>query len=105
MIDPTLTDLVDDALTALAPGDRLATLHAHPQVAALYAALPRYEAALRDERLVESAVRVAIGRTRRRSPAWVRVGDALAVGSTSAVGLCRRFGYDPDTGKREEPTA
>ncbi len=47
MSDPTLTGLVDDALAVLAPGARPATLFYHPQVAALYAALPRYEAAMR----------------------------------------------------------
>lgn len=59
------------------------------------------EAAERDKKLVENAVRVAVG-VRRRGPAWVRVGNAFALGSTAATQLCRRFGYDPDTGKRVE---
>lgn len=57
MSGPTLTDLVDDALAVLAPGARLATLYHHPQVAALYAALPRYEAALAVAEACEDLVR------------------------------------------------
>lgn len=53
MTTPTLTDLVDDALAVLAPGIRPTTLFYHPQVAALYTVLARYETALR---LAEAAI-------------------------------------------------
>lgn len=49
-----------------------------------------------DEKLVERAVRGARSPDKRTSPRWVAVMDTLAVGSTVAQSLCRRFGFDPD---------
>jgi len=50
-----------------------------------------------DEKLLESAVRNARCRHSRGYRArWEAVMDAFAVGSTMAVSLCRRFGFDPD---------
>ncbi len=41
----------------------------------------------------------------RRQPAWARVGDMFALGSTYSKQLCARFGIDPDTGKPLEQRA
>lgn len=48
-----------------------------------------------DEVLLCNAVRNA-GRTGPRRFRWIAVRDVFAVGSTSAVALCRRFGVDPN---------
>lgn len=48
-----------------------------------------------DAVLVESAVRNA-GRSGQRRERWAAVMDALAVGSTMAWDLCRRFNLDPE---------
>lgn len=48
-----------------------------------------------DEDLVQRAVRNARPRHPAGSVRWGAVADALAVGSTYATNLCRRFGLDP----------
>lgn len=35
----------------------------------------------------------------RKQPAWARISDVFALGSTYSAQLCRRFGRDPGTGK------
>lgn len=51
-----------------------------------------------DHRLLERAVRYA-ARKRGRQPAWAKVAEVCALGSTYSAQLLRRFGLDPDTGK------
>lgn len=52
-----------------------------------------------DDKLLERAVRGARDRSSRKGqkhPRWVAVADTIAVGSTYAHLICRRFGFDPD---------
>ena len=51
-----------------------------------------------DCELVRRAVTHAIRAKGKRRPAWVKVQEAFSLGSTYASQLCRRFGFDPDTG-------
>ena len=51
-----------------------------------------------DHKLLERAVRWA-ARKRGRQPAWAKVADICALGSTYSAQLLRRFNLDPDTGK------
>ena len=54
-----------------------------------------------DGDLLKRALTNAIRTKGKRRPAWVKVQEAFGLGSTYASQLCRRFGFDPDTG---EPT-
>lgn len=56
-----------------------------------------------DEDLLRRAVCNLAPRARRQ-PAWARIGDVFALGSTYSKQLCRRFGIDPDTGKTTQRT-
>lgn len=51
-----------------------------------------------DENLLRRAVCHLAPRARKQ-PAWARISDVFALGSTYSAQLCRRFGRDPDTGK------
>lgn len=56
---------------------------------------------IHDEQLLERAVRGARNsRSSASVPRWVAVRDLFCVGSTTANGLCRRFGLDPDENVR-----
>lgn len=52
-----------------------------------------------DENLLRRAVCHLAPRARTQ-PAWARISDVFALGSTYSAQLCRRFGRDPDTGKK-----
>lgn len=52
-----------------------------------------------DENLLRRAVCHLAPRARKQ-PAWARISDVFALGSTYSAQLCRRFGRDPDTGKK-----
>ena len=51
-----------------------------------------------DSELVKREVRSIVKKRTKRTPAWVAVGDAFALGSTYSAQLCRRFRIDPHTG-------
>lgn len=53
-----------------------------------------------DDALLCRAVR-SCAKKRRHVPAWSRISDLFALGSTYSAQLCRRFGVDPETGKSE----
>lgn len=53
---------------------------------------------IEDYDLVRRAVISAVRGGLKRSPAWSKVMDAFALGSTFSAQLCRRYGIDPDTG-------
>lgn len=55
-----------------------------------------------DAQLLDRAVSY-LSRHARRQPAWARVGDVFALGSTYSAQLCQRFGICPDSGKRIDP--
>ena len=46
--------------------------------------------------LVERAVRAARPHRTTDAPRWVAVMDTFAIGSESAMRLCRKFNFDPD---------
>lgn len=54
-----------------------------------------------DAELLGRAVRNVTKLTKRQPP-WARIMDVFALGSTYSAQLCRRFGIDPDTGKRDD---
>lgn len=54
-----------------------------------------------DAHLLMRAVKNAI-RNRKREPAWSRVSKVFGLGSTYSAQLCKRFGFDPETGKELE---
>lgn len=54
-----------------------------------------------DAELLGRAVRNVVKLTKRQPP-WARVMDVFALGSTYSAQLCRRFGIDPGTGKRDD---
>ena len=52
-----------------------------------------------DAALLRRAVVNAVARAkRRRGAAWLVVAEVFGLGSTYSAQLCRRFGFDPDTG-------
>ncbi len=51
-----------------------------------------------DDQLLSRAVWHCVA-SRGRMPAWTRVSRVFGLGSTYASQLCRRFGFDPETGK------
>lgn len=51
----------------------------------------------RDDRMLWGVAANAGRGARTRRPRWAHVVEATGVGSTSAVELCRRFGFDPAT--------
>lgn len=47
-------------------------------------------------RVISGQRRVPRRKSVRTKPLWTKVGDRFCLGSTYAMQLCRRFGYDPD---------
>lgn len=55
-----------------------------------------------DSELVRRAVAHAMKAKRVGKPAWASVMEVFVLGSTFAEQLCRRCGFDPETGWRVE---
>lgn len=55
-------------------------------------------AEISDADLLRRAVTCAVRAGGKRTPAWVKVMHAFALGSTFAGQLCERFGFDKNTG-------
>lgn len=47
-------------------------------------------------RVIEGVRKLPRSSRARTEPLWSRVGDRFCLGSTYAMQLCRRFGFDPD---------
>ena len=55
-----------------------------------------------DSELLSRVVAHLIKSRHKSRPAWAAIYDAFCLGSSFSAQLCQRFGYDSDTGKKEE---
>ena len=56
-------------------------------------------ACVNDAEMLRRALAWCIKHRKKSRPAWAAASEIFAMGSTSSAQLCRRFGFDPDTGK------
>ena len=53
-----------------------------------------------DSELLARVVGTVIDRRSKGQPAWAAVCNAFCLGSSFSKQLCKRFWYDPETGKK-----